>query len=189
MKKFLLFSLMFILLVFSVSAYEACSDTDGGSNIYVRGTMSYITDTDGADKIDYCENEMLLIEYNCADIYHPDRVRTGWSHICEDGKIIQRADTSTGAWISAFFTWIWDGILGIFRGATSDGIIQSFGVADDVIKAGVRSLFGWIPGVKDNPELITTPLYILGIIAIFIFLYAYIRRFVKMIPYIGQFFP
>jgi len=100
MKKILILSLVLVVLFSSfVFAEDGCSDTDGGSEFYTKGTVeSTIGDTVNT-QTDYCVDEDNLKEYFCVSggtmigtIGNTDNL---CDHGCEDGACISISAAKT----------------------------------------------------------------------------------------------
>lgn len=74
-----------------------CTDTDGGYNLYTKGTLSFSNQTQNTTLIDYCSGTQL-VEYQCpsntANYYYTYYVNCQSGYACSNGACIVSANST-----------------------------------------------------------------------------------------------
>ena len=79
-----------IILLMPVSFGAICTDTDGGKNIYQKGTTGVIT-----KYTDYCSSSTTLREYYCSGIYLAS-AKFQCSYGCSNGACLKQTTSLCG---------------------------------------------------------------------------------------------
>ena len=82
---------------------SACSDTDGGENIYVAGTVTVHTGLVSAEYLDKCMDSSTVEEYYCSgDGYATEIVKCPAGYECDGGACREPACTDTDNGVNIF---------------------------------------------------------------------------------------